>query len=98
MSASIERDLAINIVAAWANEAGDVITDKDLTDLTRRIETGLLGSRRRVEVKATEDGLWIHLHGDTVEGAVNLTESVTGPITCLAIAEVWSAFRAQTQT
>lgn len=48
----------------------------------------------RIEVRATEDGLWVHLHGDTKEGAVNLFE-VGGPITRVAIREVHAALRAR---
>lgn len=44
---------------------------------------------RYINVKAAEDGLWVHLHGLTTEGAVNLSESVHGPLTKQAIEEVW---------
>ena len=49
----------------------------------------------RIEIKATEDGLWVHLHGDTKEGAINLSELNCGPITKAAISEVFTALRSR---
>ena len=50
-----------------------------------------------VEIKASDDGLWVHLHGEAYEGAVNLSLGRYGPITKRAINEVWTLLRARAE-